>query len=371
MKVLFPLHLFYPSKIGGPANTVYWLCKALVSNGHEVTVVATKMGIDVGVVKLDEWVKIDGINTIYCNTDSKFSFSAIYHSIKRLNDTDVIVFSSICLVQNFIIAFIAKIKKKRIIWSPRGELFESAVQGNKLKQLFFRIVKITLERYVLFHATSEAERKTISHYFPKSKIAIIPNYMELPKRQMVKSEYLELLYVGRIAPIKALDKLIDGLALSHKFMNSHYTFKFVGGVQQQFEYYYQELLRQVEHKGLHNKISFVGSLVGEEKYKAFASARFLFLVSHSENFGNVVIESLSQGTPVVASMGTPWSTLPQEHAGYWIENTPEMIAGIINTIISQTKEEYNVYREGALNFSKSFDIYEHVGKWETIMQNGI
>ena len=63
MKVLFPLHLFYPSKIGGPANTLYWLCKGLVKNGHEVNVVATKMGIDEGRVELDKWIDVDGINT--------------------------------------------------------------------------------------------------------------------------------------------------------------------------------------------------------------------------------------------------------------------------------------------------------------------
>ena len=48
--------------------------------------------------------------------------------------------------------------------------------------------------------------------------------------------------------------------------------------------------------------------------------------SHNENFGNVVVESLSQGTPVIASTGTPWKILEKYHAGYWIKNNPENIA---------------------------------------------
>lgn len=364
MRVLFPIHLFYPCKVGGPANTVYWLCKALIKSGHEVTVVATKMGIDEGRVKLDEWVEIDGIKARYCNTDSKFSVSLIYHAIKQLEEVDSVVFSSICHTPNFIIALFARIKGKSIIWSPRGELFDSAVRDNKGKKMFFRIVRLLLGKHVLFHATSEAEEETIKNYFPESKVVIIPNYMELPERQRVYSDYKDFIYVGRIAPIKALGKLIDGLALSHDYKSSLYGFKFVGGVQQQHEDYYKGLLQQVEQKGLKDKVTFVGCLTGKEKFLAFASARYSFLVSNSENFGNVVIEALSQGTPVVASKGTPWESLPEEHAGFWIDNSPEIIAETLDNLISQTEEEYKKYREGALNYSKSFDVYEHVGEWE-------
>lgn len=229
MKVLFPLHLFYPSKIGGPANTVYWLCKGLVRGGHEVTVVATKMGIDENKVKIDEWSYVDGIKTRYCNTESKFSFSVIRHSFKELANADNVVFSSICLIQNFIIAIVSRIKGKKIIWSPRGEMFDTAVQGNKGKLLYFSLLRILMGKYILFHTTSEAEKKVIQRYFPKSKVVVIPNYMEIPEKQLVNSNYTDFIYVGRIAPIKALDKLFDGLSQSKLFKKSRYKFILVGG----------------------------------------------------------------------------------------------------------------------------------------------
>jgi glycosyltransferase involved in cell wall biosynthesis len=111
----------------------------------------------------------------------------------------------------------------------------------------------------------------------------------------------------------------------------------------------------------------VGSLVGKEKFRAYASARYSFLVSNSENFGNVVIEALSQGTPVVASKGTPWKSLIEKNAGFWIDNTPETIADTLDVLISQSDEEYFKYREGALNYSRSFDIYEHIEEWENVL----
>lgn len=366
MKVLFPMHLFYPSKIGGPANTVYWLCKGLVKNGYDVSVVATKMGIDEGRVKIDEWIDVDGIKARYCNTEAKFSCHVIRHSLKELDNTDVVVFSSICLIQNIIIAIVSRIKGKQIIWSPRGELFDTAVQGSKGKTMYFSLLRVLLGKYIVFHATSDVEKKAIQNYFPKANVVIIPNYMELPERQIIDSDYTYFLFVGRIAPLKALDKLFDGLAQSKLFKDSQYKFVLVGGVEKQFEEYYQRLLNQVERLGLKDKVQFAGSMTGKSKFQAYASARYSFLVSNSENFGNVVIEALSQGTPVVASKGTPWESLPERHAGFWIDNTPEEIGETLDFIIEQSDEDYHRYRVGALNYSRAFDIYGHVSEWEDV-----
>ena len=339
----------------------------MAKKGHEVTIVATQKGIDEGRVELNKWIKADGIITRYCETTSKYPFEIIRHSVKRLGTVDTVVFSSICYVPNFIIGLIAKIQGKKIVWSPRGELFDSAVQGSKGKKLFFRLIRVLMGKSVLFHATSEVEKEAILNYFPKAKVAVIPNYMEIPTKEELESDYSTFIYVGRIAPIKALDKLIAGLSVSKKFRTSHYTMKMVGGVEKQFEDYYQELNEQVERLGLRDKVEFVGSLVGKEKFQAYAAARYSFLVSNSENFGNVVIEALSQGTPVVTSKGTPWGSLPKVKAGFWIENTPEEIAQTVDAIIEQSDSDYLKYRENALNYSKTFDVYEHVDEWEKIL----
>lgn len=367
MKVFFPLHLFYPSRLGGPANAVYWLCKALARKGHEITVVATREGIDEGRVELDKWVDVDGIKVRYCDTTSKFSTSLIKHSLKEVKNVDMVVFSSICFLPNFFVAIAARLKRRKIIWSPRGELFDTAVQGSIGKRFFFAVLNALMGKHILFHATSEAEKVVIRNYFPKSTIVIIPNYMEVPVKEDIVSDYSDLLYVGRIAPIKALENLISGLSLSQMFRQSVSRLIIVGEVEKQFEEYYQRLLKLIEKEGLQEKVVFVGSLTGKEKFKAYASARFSFLVSHSENFGNVVIEALSQGTPVVASKGTPWESLENEVAGYWINNTPENISITVDKLITQTQEEYLKYRKNALRLSKAFDVYEHVGEWEKIL----
>ncbi|HSI06977.1 MAG: glycosyltransferase [Rariglobus sp.] len=47
----------------------------------------------------------------------------------------------------------------------------------------------------------------------------------------------------------------------------------------------------------------------------YAAASLFLLPSHSENFGQVVVEALVHGLPVLTTDGTPWSALDKEGAG--------------------------------------------------------
>lgn len=60
----------------------------------------------------------------------------------------------------------------------------------------------------------------------------------------------------------------------------------------------------------------LGGQVEEDKWLDLNGFRVILLVSESENFGNVIIEALSQGTPVIASCGTPWAEIEKKNAGF-------------------------------------------------------
>lgn len=369
MKVLLVAGLFYPSKLGGPANTLYWLSKTLVKRGIELSVVTEYSHIDDGVVNKDCWNNVNDIQAFYCSHKGKLSFRVISTAIKELKSSDILMLSSVCYLPNSLVAISAKFKGKKIIWSPRGELLSNALNGNIAKLIHFKFMKCALGKSVIFHATSEEEKQAIQKVFGNTtKVVIIPNYMELPaKCERDNNAERYLLYVGRIAPIKALDHLITGLSLSKLWRKSGYSFKFVGPVEEQFKEYYQKLLALVDKYDLKDSVQFVGPLHGEIKFQAYADARCLYLVSNSENFGNVIIEALSQGTPVVASKGTPWSRLEDVNAGYWIENSPECIAESIDNILELSDWDYKTMRENALSYSKEFDVFSNIDEWIKIL----
>ncbi len=370
MRVLISAGLFYPSKLGGPANTLYWLSKALVKCGIDVTVVTSSNHIESDILEFDKWIELDKIRIRYCTVKSKLPLNIVLHSIREIRKSDIVLLSSICYLPNFFILLVSLLLRKRIVWSPRGELFDYALENNKYKLIYFGVIKFLIGQKVTFHATSEEEQQEIIKYFPKSPIVVLPNYMELPLKLVHnKQELPYFLYVGRIAPIKSLDTLILGLANSKFFIKSNYIFKIVGDVEERFKYYYDNLTKLIQDNGLAEKILFVGPKHGSEKYQYYADAYFSFLVSNSENFGNVVIEALSQGTPVVASEGTPWKSLNDYQAGYWIKNDADTIASCVDNLLRLDDEEYKYYRTNAYLLSKQFDVNSNVVKWKSVLEN--
>ena len=63
------------------------------------------------------------------------------------------------------------------------------------------------------------------------------------------------------------------------------------------------------------------------------------LLKIQENFGMIVPEALICGTPVYASFGTPWSELNECNAGWWRNNEPETIAGVIKEVLSSSDDD--------------------------------
>jgi glycosyltransferase involved in cell wall biosynthesis len=86
--------------------------------------------------------------------------------------------------------------------------------------------------------------------------------------------------------------------------------------------------------------------------------------SHTENFGNVVLESLAQQTPVVASKNSPWRQLEAERIGFWVENSPEELARVTAKILRMERTEYEGYRGRSRDFVvREFDIVTNIDKW--------
>ena len=52
----------------------------------------------------------------------------------------------------------------------------------------------------------------------------------------------------------------------------------------------------------------------------------------------IVPEALICGTPVYASLGTPWQELEQNNCGWWRDNSPDSIAEVIIELMSLDDE---------------------------------
>ncbi|GAA4406059.1 hypothetical protein GCM10023187_25090 [Nibrella viscosa] len=374
LTILFPIVAFYPSQSGGPANTVYWLTKALVNKGYKPCIVTTDMGIPPGTVPLDRWLQTDAGSVMYTN-ESAYQFyrgtSNVYlftpklflRALTRLPNADIIHLSSFFHIPGALIGILAGLSGKRVFWSVRGEFDPGALSfSQRKKRMVIGLVKhLGLASRVIFHATSNLEKAYVQDVFGKKVTVItIPNYMEMPALKPRNPATPYLLFIGRMHPIKGLDRLIQALDKSGTFRSSGFTLKIAGS----FNAYTNEIKQQISELRLADQVEFLGQIEGEAKQQLYADAFVTLLPSHTENFGNVVIESLAQATPVIASTGTPWQLLAEEKAGCWVRNTPEELAKAIDALVAMPEADYQAMRQRARALVENqFDIAKNIDKW--------
>jgi glycosyltransferase involved in cell wall biosynthesis len=363
LKILFPIGSFYPAQSGGPNNTIYWLAKRIVLEGHEVEVITTNAGIkEEHKIALDQSIDLDGIQARYCSTRfHQLPFSMIVHSSRAMKNADIVQLNSVFYIPSIIIAFIARLKGKKVIWSSRGELIGGAMEfRNFRKKVRLYFIKAIINKNFTFHGTSADELQSIKDHLKKEAI-LVPNYMEMPAKHEEEVQK-QFLFIGRIHPIKALDNLIKGVAKSKLMKASGYKM-IIHGYEDKAGYL-NELKDLIKALGVEGQVEFRKPISSTKKLQEYAKSRFTFLVSKSENFGNTILESLSQGTPVVASKGTPWSELPKIQAGFWIEQSEEEIALCIDEILSMDESAYLSFRKNAFSYAHNeFDIDQKYLIW--------
>ncbi|SHJ00830.1 glycosyltransferase [Flavobacterium terrae] len=340
MKLFFPIDAFYPSQIGGPCNSVYWLTDELTSNGFEVQIFTNTIGIKDGLVKTNEYTKTYYGQVYYDNKKNYLKkIKLIYLGIKN---SEILHLNGFFSKSSLLSFFISRLffRHKKILISARGELSDKAlIYNNLLKKIVLVFYKL-FSLGVFFHSTSEKESDEIKKKFNKSRVFELPNYFKPKKRILNKIKNKDLLYIGRIHHKKSIHKMIEGLYLSKTFKKSDYKFIIVGNHEMRHQNYFDFLKTKISEYDLVDKIEFKGFKEGDEKEIIYASSYMTLMLSENENFGNVVVESLNQGTPVIASTGTPWSILEKNKCGYHIDNSPMIIAKIIDEVLEISNEEY-------------------------------
>ncbi|UHG92567.1 glycosyltransferase [Spirosoma oryzicola] len=359
---------FYPSQMGGPSNAIYWQAKAMTQAGHQVTVVATSQDIP-STVPTSRWLTLACGRVMYTkNPHFYLPFAHIWYAVVAIRQVEVVHINSLFYPSSVVLVIAARLLRKRIIWAPHGELSPRAlIYRSRLKQGLLRLFRV-VSKDVIFHSTCPAETVHIrQHFGHNALVQELENMMEMaPARTRKPEPYL--LFIGRLHPIKAIDRLLEALSESAIFRSGAYSLTIAGPDTNNYQSHLEEL---VTTWALTEKVTFVGPVHGEHKEQLLANAYVTILPSHSENFGNVVIESLAQGTPVIASTGTPWQLLETKRAGCWVDNNPSDLCHAIEQFLRLSVDAYASYRQGASELARRFDIHANVAQWERFYEDAL
>jgi glycosyltransferase involved in cell wall biosynthesis len=180
------------------------------------------------------------------------------------------------------------------------------------------------------HATSNEEVMSCQGRVPNASISLIPNGVdvpeELPKKEWLPRGKLRMLYMGRLHPIKGIERLIEALA---QLRHESFCLTICGDGHSSYAASLRSLVRRLD---LETRVTFHGHVRNAEKLHAYMESDVCIVPSFSENFGMVVVEALAHGIPVIASKGTPWAQIEKHGAGFWVENRPQDLAAALTEI---------------------------------------
>jgi glycosyltransferase involved in cell wall biosynthesis len=335
MRILVIIPSYKPAfHYGGPIRSVASLCEAMGREGHHVTVITTKANGKVELeVEAGKIYNIDNVNVYYFTRWTKdhthLSPALLKDLYKHAKKYDIVHIHSWWNLVTMPATMICLLQGIRPVLSPRGSITQYTIDHQKstIKRLVHFILGKRLLERVTIHSTSPREDQQVSQLIKNKRRYIIPNILELPAFKLDFHEnapFLRLAYLGRIDRVKNLEFLLAELTSNVKVP---YQLTIAG----EGESVYVDSLKKI---GMPSKnIVWAGHVDGDEKFKLLAQADLLVLPSHTENFGNVVIEALSQGTPVLISdnVGAKDYVLKNE-LGWVVPTTPGKWADVINAI---------------------------------------
>ena len=190
-----------------------------------------------------------------------------------------------------------------------------------------------LRRAGCLHVNSPHEARALRELGFRVPIAVIPvgvdtGAIDTNSSEIVLPDSIRgiegqpfVLYLARIHPKKGIEMLLRAWAGLHQKFPAHRLVIAGSGDPD----YLSACERLAAELGLEKSCLWAGQISDAEKSWLYRRADVYVLPSYSENFGNTVAEALAHGTPVVTTVHTPWTLLPEQGCGWIAEASVDAI----------------------------------------------
>lgn len=346
MRVLHVVPSYVPAwRYGGPVRSVHGLCKALARLGHDVHVFTTNIdGVGCSAVPLGLPVNVDGVTVRYFRSPTLrrlYWSPAMTRALERHAGTfDLLHLHSVYLWPTTAAARAARRKHVPYVVTPRGMLVGEMIRRKSrlLKSAWIRLFeRRNIAGAAMIHFTSRIEAEEAAALgLSLPATCVVANAIEdddflvphgrdgsgvdaMPDRPF-------LLFVGRISPEKGLERLISALSRVSECM-----LVIAGNDEIDHASVLQTLAARL---GIADRVSFVGPVYDERKRGLMKRAAALVLPSFFESFGNVVIEAMAVGCPVIVTPEVGAADLVRRSgAGLVVKGDPASLAAGIRSMM--------------------------------------
>jgi len=217
------------------------------------------------------------------------------------------------------------------LWKQKGVLYYC------LKWVYWNILlKPVLKHTNFTHAITDQESKTLKQELsgiPQIKISNAIDLAEYSVNQKVPSLDRYLLFVGRIHPVKGVGLLIQAFRKA----SLEGVKLIIAGPDYDMEYT-AKLKALVVDLNLSGKVSFVGSVHGEQKRQLFEKAWCVVVSSYSEVMALVNLESAASFTPTITTTMTGLSDW-EDGGGVLVEPELEPLTSAMIQVCNWSQDE--------------------------------
>lgn len=370
-KILVFIDWFLPGyKAGGPIRS----CANLVDhlhNEYDFSIVTRNTDYcetePYSSVKSDEWnVMPNGVRVYYFSAQQLNR--ANIRKLLQQEQYDMVYLNGIYSPYFTLIPlFYLRRMNKPVVIASRGMLAKSALSvKSRKKKLFLAFIKMAgLFRNVLFHATTEEEAKDIREQLgDKARIKVAANLPRVQGRaklvERTKQQGIaRIVNIARIAPEKNLGYALEAL-LSVK---SNIEFDLYGPIYDIA--YWKQCKKIIDSMPPNVKVNYRNVVEADKIGETLMNYHFMLMPTRGENFGHIILESLSAGCPVIISDQTPWRGLEQMKAGWDLSlNDKEKFVRVIEKCAEMDQQEYDRWSLAAFQYASAFLANE-----QTLQQN--
>jgi glycosyltransferase involved in cell wall biosynthesis len=358
---------------GGPTMSVAMLCEQLAAAGIYTEVYTTTANgkEDLSVIS-GKPVDVDGVTVTYfrrlTGDHTHFSPSLLWALWKTARNFDLIHIHAWWNTVSVLSCLVAVMRGTKVVLSPRGTLSAYSFSNKNInsKKLIHELLGKALLKRCAIHATSEREARAVKTSFGLENVFVVPNFVSLPdmphKVDRIADNILRMTFFSRIEQKKGLDLLINALpAIDFKYRLSIAGNGDAG--------YIQDLKLLAKKNAVDQNIDWVGFLQND-KFEFLAGQDMLVLASHDENFANVVIEALSEGTAVLITRQVGLSDYVADRNLGWIcEPSAGSIADELEAIQKQPEVLKQIRLDAPIQIRKDFDNHESVQRYLAMYQN--
>jgi glycosyltransferase involved in cell wall biosynthesis len=378
VKVLHVIPAVAP-RYGGPSYAIIGMGRALARAGVDVLVATTdadgpgRLPCDYG--KVTEY---QDVPTIFFprQLSEAFKYSRPLGPWLAAHVQDYGVVHLHAVFSHTSIAGASVCRRARVpyVVRPLGSLDPWSLRQRRLLKgvLWHAGVKQMLQGAAAIHYTTEAERRLAEGQLGLGRGVVIPLGVELDLLRQDQGDATELvaslvgtngpfcLILSRLHPKKGIERFIDAwLAITDVPKFHGWTLIIAGDGDSD---YVSSLKQRVASRGGARRVRFAGWVAGENKRALLSRAAFLALPSQQENFGIVVAEALSCGTPVLVSDDVGLASEVQSSQLGWVTTrAPTELRRCVTEILTSDEERH---RRGAAGRSYAA---RHFG-WSQIAQ---